>query len=106
MTIAVESINRKSVPENAKLEPLIEHFCLEDKKAAILQLASLEKVTVSYKTSNRRRKPNGLQNLQKAKHCYACAVPQGKKAIGYQVEYLWSFVMKMVVVVIPQLKVV
>ena len=43
---------------NAKLvslKPLIEHFYLEDKRQAILQLASLENVTVSYQVANRKR---------------------------------------------------
>ena len=85
-TNAVELINRQSVPQNAKLvflKPLIEHFYLEDKRQSILQLASLENVTVSYQVANRKRscrppKPPESQRL-------LCAIPQGKKAIGARV---------------------
>ena len=85
-TNAVESINRQSVPQNAKsvsLKPLIEHFYLEDKRQAILQLASLANVTVSYQVANRKRsrrppKPPESRGL-------LCAVPQGKKVIGARV---------------------
>jgi len=72
MTNAVESINRQSVLQNAKLvslKPLIERFYLENKRQAILQLGSLENVTVSYKTSSRKRS-HWLQNLQKTEHSY------------------------------------
>ena len=42
-TNPVESINRQSTPENVKsvsLKPLVEHIYLEDKRHAVLQLAS------------------------------------------------------------------
>ena len=49
----VESINRQSTPDNVKsvsLRPLVEHFCLEDRRQAVLQTASEAEVTISYKT--------------------------------------------------------
>ena len=85
-TNAVESINRQSVPQNAKLvslKPLIEHFYLEDKRQAILQLDSLENVSVSYKISNRRRSHRPAKPPES--RALLCAIPQGKKAIGARV---------------------
>ena len=55
----VESINRQSVPQNVKsvsLKPLVEHFYLEDRRQAILQLAKTANITISYHTKNRRRR--------------------------------------------------
>ena len=52
-TNPVESINRQSIPENVKsasLKPLVEHIYLEDKRHAILQLASQANFTISYET--------------------------------------------------------
>lgn len=57
-TNPVESINRQSIPQNAKsvsLKPLVEHFYLEDKRQAIMQLAALQNVTISYQVSKRKR---------------------------------------------------
>ena len=101
-TNAVESINRQSVPQNAKsvsLKPLIEHFYLEDKRQAILQLASLENVTVSYQVTNKKRirrppKPPESRGL-------LCAVPQGRRQLV--LGFLWSFMMmKMVLMIMLQ----
>ena len=49
----VESINRQSTPDNLKsvsLKPLVEHFYLEDRRQAVLQIASEVGITISYKT--------------------------------------------------------
>ena len=54
----VESINRQSTPENVKtvsLKPLIEHFYLEDRRIAIMQMTALANVTVSYQVKPKRR---------------------------------------------------
>ena len=47
----VESINRQSTPTNVKsvsLKPLLEHFYLEDRRQAALQVAAEAGVTISY----------------------------------------------------------
>ena len=65
-TNPVESINRQSVPDNVKsvsLRPLIEHFYLEDKRHAIMQVACDANVTISYHTKQRKRSYH--QRLQK-----------------------------------------
>ena len=56
-TNPVESINLQSVPENVKsvsLRPLIEHFYLEDKRRAIMQVVCDANVTISYHAKQRR----------------------------------------------------
>jgi len=85
-TNPVESINRQSVPQNTKsisLKPLIEHFYLEDKRQAIMQLAALQNVTISYQVAKRkrsRRPPKAPESRG-----LLCVVPQGKRAIGTRV---------------------
>ena len=49
-TNPVELINRQSIPENVKsvsLKPLVEHIYLEDKRHAVLQLASKANITIT-----------------------------------------------------------
>jgi len=83
-TNPVESINRQSVPDNVKsvsLRPLIEHFYLEDKRHAIMQVACDANVTISYHTKQRkrsycRRPPKAPEKVAQLK------IPAGKKAIG------------------------
>ena len=60
-TNPVESINRQSIPSNVKQVSLIEHLYLEDKRQAILQVASEANITISYYTKNRERKRGGSQ---------------------------------------------
>ena len=83
-TNPVESINRQSVPDNVKsvsLRPLIEHFYLEDKRHAIMQVACDANVTISYHTKQRkrsycRRPPKAPEKVAQLK------IPAGKKAVG------------------------
>ena len=54
----VESINRQNTPDNVKsvsLRPLVEHFYLEDRQQAVLQIASEAGVTTSYSTKKQRK---------------------------------------------------
>ena len=81
-TNPVESINRQSVPGNTKavsLKPLIEHFYLEDKRHAILQVACNANVTISYHTKRRERSRRPPKAPEKA---IQLAIPTGKRAIG------------------------
>ena len=58
-TNQVESINRQSIPGNLKsvsLKPLVEHIYLEDKRHAVLQLASQANITISYEVTKVRRR--------------------------------------------------
>ena len=58
-TNPVESINRQSIPDGTKLislKPLVEHIYLEDKRQAILQLATEANVTISYQEKPRQKK--------------------------------------------------
>jgi len=81
----VESINRQSTPDNLKsvsLRPLVEHFYLEDRRQAVLQIASEAGVTISYKTKRQkrnRRPPKAPESRN------ALGVPSGKKAVGLRV---------------------
>ena len=82
-TNAVESINRQSIPTNVKavsLKPLIEHFYLEDRRQAILQLASDANVTISHHVKQRRR--SGQPAKAPEKSSTLTTVPSGKRAIG------------------------
>ena len=58
LTHAVESINRQSIPNGTKLislKPLVEYIYLEDKRQAILQLATDANVTISYQAKPREK---------------------------------------------------
>ena len=58
-TNPVESINRQNIPENVKsvsLKPLVEHIYLEDKRHAVLQLASQANITISYEAAKIRKR--------------------------------------------------
>ena len=53
----VESINRQSTPDNVKsvsLRPSVEHFYLEDRHQAVLQIASEAGITILYETKKRK----------------------------------------------------
>ena len=81
-TNPVESINRQSVPGNAKtvsLKPLIEHFYLEDKRHAILQVACNANITISYHTKQRQRSRRPPKAPEKV---IQLVIPTGKRAIG------------------------
>ena len=61
----VESINRQNTPDNLKsvsLKPLVEHLYLEDRRQAVLQIASEVGITISYK---RKKKSSTSQSLRK-----------------------------------------
>ena len=82
----VESINRQSTPENTKsvsLKPLIEHFYLEDRRIAVMQLAAAANITVSYQINQRKRKRRPAKPPEKKSSL--CQVPKGSKAIGIRV---------------------
>ena len=79
----VESINRQSVPENAKLvslKPLIEHIYLEDRRHAALQVATQKGVTISY-IKNRKRARRPAKAPEKRSALGMRELPLGKKAI-------------------------
>ena len=80
----VESINRQSVPENAKLvslKPLIEHICLEDRRHVALQVATQKGVTISYtKNCKRARRPAKAPEKRSALGMHELLL--GKKVIG------------------------
>ena len=88
-TNPVESINRKSIPSNVKqvsLKPLIEHLYLEDKRQAILQVASEANITISHHTKKRERKRGGSQfKKPPEKRSLLLVVPTGKSAVGTRV---------------------
>ena len=88
-TNPVESINRQSVPQNVKsvsLKPLVEHIYLEDRRHAILELATSRNITIEYQTKVRRRRhrppkpPERMNQLRSVD-----SVPSGKRAIGTRV---------------------
>ena len=82
----VESINRQSTPENSKsvsLKPLIEHFYLEDRRIAIMQIAAAANVTISYQANPRKRRRRPAKPPEKKTSL--CPIPKGSKAIGIKV---------------------
>ena len=84
MTNPVESINLQSVPENVKsvsLRPLIEHFYLEDKRHAIMQVVCDANVTISYHAKQRRRSVHRRPPKTPEKAAQL-KFPAGKRAIG------------------------
>jgi len=94
-TNPVESINRQSIPENMKavsLKPLVEHMYLEDRRQAILQVATAANVTISYQTKSRQRtrrpakppeKRSSFQSITSSGSVQC--VPAGRSAIGRRV---------------------
>ena len=84
-TNPVESINRQSIPDGAKLislKPLVEHIYLEDKRRAVLQLASEANVTISYQAKPRQKKFKPLKPPEKCSLLQIKKVPNGSRAIG------------------------
>ena len=80
----VESINRQSTPTNVKfvsLKPLLEHFYLEDRWQAALQVAAEAGVTISYLTKKQRR----TRCPSKTPESRLAIVPSGKKSVGLRV---------------------
>ena len=78
----VESINRQSVPDGAKLislKPLVEHIYLEDKCQVILQLAMESNVTILYQVTPRQEK---FKPSEKHSSLHIKKVPTGSRAIG------------------------
>ena len=64
------------------LKPLVEHLYLEDRRQAVLQIASEVGITISYKTKKKkrnRRPPKARESRT------ALGVPSGKKAVGLRV---------------------
>ena len=90
----MESINRQSILENQKLislKPLIEHIYLEDRRQAILEVATAVNTTITYQVKCRQRtqqppKPPERRSAlsSKSKH-YSKDIPTVKRAIGTQV---------------------
>ena len=84
----VESINRQSTPDNVKsvsLRPLIEHFYLEDRRQAVLQIASEAGVTISYSTKKCRKNRRPPKAPESRSALDINKVPSGKKAVGLRV---------------------
>ena len=84
-TNPVESINRQSVPQNVisvSLKPLVEHVYLEDRRHAILELATSRNIVIEYQTKARRRRhrppkpPERMNQLRSSN-----SIPSGKIAI-------------------------
>ena len=57
---------------------MLEHFYLEDRRQAVLQVAAQAGVTISYSTKRQRR----AWRPSKAPESKAANIPTGKKAIG------------------------
>jgi len=80
----VESINRQSIPENLKsvsLKPLVEHIYLEDRRHAVLQLASQANITISNEAAKRRKRSRRPPKPPE-KRSSLMTVPNGKRAVG------------------------
>ena len=80
----VESINRQSTMDNVKsvsLRPLVEHFYLEDRRQAVLQIASEAGVTISYSTKKQRKKGD-IPRPQKVNLHWALIKYLQEKAVG------------------------
>ena len=92
-TNPVESINRQSIPENQKLvslKPLVEHIYFEDRRQAILEVASATHITITYRVKSRRRtrrppKPPERRSALSSKSKHSKDIPTGKRAIGTRV---------------------
>ena len=68
--------------KSVSLKPLVLHFYLEDRRQAVLQIASEVGITISYKTKKQkrnRRPPKAPESRT------ALGVPSGKKAVGLRV---------------------
>ena len=84
-TNPVESINRQSVPQNQKsvsLKPLVEHIYLEDRRQAILQVATNANITISYNPKKHKR---NYHHKAKCSKFVASNIPVGKRAVGLRV---------------------
>ena len=86
----MESINRQSVPQNQKsvsLKPLVEHIYLEDKRQAILQVATNANITISYNPKKHKRfvKRNYRSHKFTRSKSVTSNVPVGKRAVGLRV---------------------
>jgi len=85
----VESINRQSVPENQKLvslKPLVEHVYLEDCRQAVLEVAMVANITISYQVKPRKRarrllKPPEKRSALSSKCKQSKEVPTGKELL-------------------------
>jgi len=88
----VESINRQSVLQNVKsvsLKPLVEHFYLEDRRQAILQLAKTANITISYHTKKRRRRYRPAKPPEKQVNCVP--LPSHQERGQLEPESVWNF---------------
>lgn len=84
-TNPVESINRQSVPQNQKsvsLKPLVEHMYLEDRRQAILQVATNANITISYNPKTHKR---NYRRKTKRSKLITSNVPVAKRAVGLRV---------------------
>ena len=87
-TNPVESINRQSIPDGTKLislKPLVEHIYLEDKRQAILQLATEANVTISYQAKPRQKKFKPSKPSEKHSLLQIKKIPNGSRAIGTRI---------------------
>jgi len=87
-TNPVESINRQSIPQNVQsvsLKPLVGHIYLEDRRHAILQVATSKNITILYQTKSRKRKHQLPKPPEKRSLLCSRSVPTGKKSIGTHV---------------------
>jgi len=67
--------------KSVSLKPLVEQFYLEDRRQAILQLATTANITISYHTEKKRRRHWPAKPPEKQSQLYTNSILSGKKAI-------------------------
>ena len=83
-TNPVESINCQSIPQNVRsvsLKPLVEHIYLEDRRHAILQVATSKNITILYQTKSRKRKHQLPKPPEKRSSLCSRSGPTGKSQL-------------------------
>lgn len=67
------------------MRPLVEHFYLEDRRQAVLQVASEAGVTISYSTKKQRKSRRPPKAPENRSALGINKVPLGKRAVGLRV---------------------
>ena len=83
----IESINKQSIPPNSKsvsLKPLVEHIYLEDRRQAVLQVATEKGVSISYRVTKSHRRTRHAPKAPEKKAALT-PLPTGKRAVGLRV---------------------
>ena len=86
-TNLMELINHQSIPENQKLvslKPLVEHIYLEDRRQAVLEVATTVNITITYQVKPRQRTRLPLKPPERwsALSSKSKDIPIGKGTIG------------------------